>query len=193
MKKNIVFIVCICLLLSGCMSKEQKEKIKNFWLQQYFNVVLKLASKNAGAWPPGTPFVPMQKAAVPASASQPRTARKPAPQMLEVTLEEETFPGKASYAERVRIKQAWAATQLNNQNTLRDIQTAFGNEVKDKAFYITFNTERKLKQEAATAPNYKAYLAQQKKLLAQQDEAIQQLMEQNKNNLKRVRKMPGTL
>ena len=202
MKKTILCIIGVYLVLAGCTSKEQDEKIQLFWQQQYTNASRKLMAKNPAFWQKLLPVSPAKSGEIYTSTFPRRTAATPqkrtaasrpknTPQILDISMEGEAFPGKASYAERVRIKQDWANVQENNQNTLRDLQTAFGNEVKDKAFYITLETERKLKQEAMTVPNYKTYVTKQKNILAEQDTALKKLMEQNKASLRRVRKMPG--
>lgn len=200
MKKTILCIIGVCLVLAGCTSKEQDEKIQRFWQQQYNNVARKWVAKNPTFWQKFLPASVTESGGTytstfprrPAATSQKRAATpRHTPQVLDISMEGEAFPGKASYAERVRIKQEWTSIQENNQNALRDLQTTFGNDVKDKAFYITFETERKLKQEAMTVPNYKTYLTKQKRILAEQEEALKKLMEQNKGSLRRVRKTSG--
>lgn len=203
MKKIILCIVTAGVVLAGCTSKEQDKKIQAFWQQQGTNAARKWVAKNPALW---GKILPDSLTAKPAPVTytstfprnpvaatpqrRPAAPRKPAPevQVLDISMDEEAFPGKAPYDERVRIKQAWSNTQVNNQNALRDIQTAFGSEVREKAFYITVETERKLKQEATTVANYKTYLARQTEILAEQDEAIKKLMEQNKGSLRSVRK-----
>lgn len=195
MKKTILFLCAACLFSGACTSKEQDEKIKSFWMGQFIQAMVKYAPKQPG----GKIVPPIQlhkpnahPAAAPTQAVTAKPAPKPAPvQVLDVTMDDDALPGKAPYAERVQMKRAWTLFQLSNQNTLRDIQNTFGDQVKDKAFYITINTEKKLKQAAATAANYRVYAAKQKQLLAEQDQALQQLMMQNKASIKRIKKMPG--
>ena len=200
MKKTIFFIMSAAVLLAGCTSKEQDKKIHTFWQQQYTQAARKLLASNPTFWQkflpasltkPETTYTSSFPRRTVAATPQKRTGtprRENVPQVLDISMEGEAFPGKAPHAERVRIKQEWASIQENNQNTLRDLQTAFGDEVKNKAFYITFETERKLKQQAMVVPNYKTYLTKQKEIIAEQEEALKKLMEQNKGSLRRVRK-----
>ena len=193
MKKTILLTVVAGLLLAGCTSKEQDEKIRAFWFNQYLRVVLKSVAKNPVTLTKSFPLARKgRKPVVNSPRNKPplqpaRTPDEPTPQVLEVILDEEAFPGIAPYDERVHIKQAWTELQVNNQNTLQDIQSAFGDTVKAKAFDITLSTELQLKQEASTAPDYQTYLARQNEIIAAQDESLKQLMEQNKGSLRRVR------
>lgn len=186
MKKTILTISAVSLLLAGCLSKEQNQRIKSFWFGQYMSVMTKLLSSAAskGMMMPGTPLVtPTDMPAATAVQSV-----SPAPEILDVTLEAETLPGPASYEDRVRMKQDITALQENNQIVLQDLQTTFGSNVKEKAFYIMLDTEAKLKQQASQAPDYNTYSTYQQKLLAEQENALNRLMQQNKTKLRRIKK-----
>lgn len=209
MKKTYFFMLCAGLVLAGCTSKEQDEKIKAFWGQQVVGVMMKTpgssptmlqkalplsVTQSAAAHPQNTPAQaqnPVENTAVTPGATSPKTAPKtqrPPVQVLDVTVEEDVLPGKASYADRVRMTRALENVQDNNQETLKDLQATFGDNVKTSAFYITLTTERKLKKAAAVALNYKDYAARQKQILAEQDQSIQQLMQQNTGSLRRIKK-----
>ncbi len=195
---------CVCILLSGCTSKEQDQKIRAFWFQQFWGVVQKKGSlKNS----PAT-MLPMSFAASAAarptvpthteSSAVPVVTHAPAPvaprvttpavsrpaTILDVTMDDEALPGKAPLEDRVRMKRDWTALQVNNQVTLKDLQVAFGDKVKDKAFYMMLSTEQKLKQVAYLAPDYTTYQNRQQQLLQEQSKAISQLMEQNKASIR---------
>ena len=202
MKKITLLIIGASVLAAGCTSKEQDEKIKAFWFGQYFNLMMKTATKNPKAAQAAVslPLPLMQSAARPtakplppapeptaAPAQRPAAPKAPAAQILDVTMDDDALPGKAPYDDRVHMKQDWTALQVNNQTTLKDLQTTFGDDVKDRAFYIMLNTEQKLKQAAYTAPNYATYAGRQQQLLAEQDKSIEQLMLQNKGNIRRLK------
>lgn len=201
MKKLLLISLTASVLLAGCTSKEQDQKIKAFWFAQIMTVMTKFAQQGRGPLPPVAatlqtkPSAPKPAPGVAQPAAQPAerstTPRPPAVQVLDVTMVDDALPGKAPHAQRVKMKQAWTTVQENNQATLKDLQTTFGENVKNKAFYITIETEKKLKQAAANANTYAAYMAQQKTLLAEQEKAIQQLMLQNKSSIKRIKKLPG--
>ncbi len=203
--KKTIFILCVCLLLSGCLSKEQFEKINLFWSQQILNVLLERASKNpeqlreflnsplytkvmAGKAMPISTKSPVQAVSDEAQPQDGTGLRRPVPQVLDVTMDEKAFPGKAPYLERVLMKQDWDAVQENNQKTLQDLQTAFGNRVKEKAFYVMLQTEQQLKEAATAAETYKDYAAKQKTLLAAQETALKTLMTKNKSSIRRIKK-----
>ena len=202
MKKTTLFIICICVLLAGCLSKEKDEQVKTFWRQQFYNLQLKLhqqAIRQTGRTPAQPPFTQSANAFTPRTdtplptaneqpASETPVAPRPVKQVIDVTPDEEALPGKATYEERVRMKQAFITVQDNNQTLLLDLQKTFGNNVKEKAFYLTLETEGKLKQVAANADSYETYAAEQQKLLAQQEKDISQLMLRNKASLKRLKR-----
>ena len=209
MKKITSFIFCTVLLSAGCTSPEQDQKIQSFWMEQYVNVMTKIATRSANGANETDPQMaqlvamlqaslnaknveqtPVEEvqteevkpAAAPSSTAAP--AKKKLPQILEVTMDENAFPGKAPLEERILIKQAWNEVQEDNHEILLDIQKTFGEEVKSKAFLITTRTEQDLKKEATEATSFKAYSARQKQIVDKQKTALQQLMRQNKNNIK---------
>ena len=195
MKKTILFIACTCFLLAGCLSKEQKEKINAFWKMQIINVMIKITSKTMPAMPmqPNNGQTPVGYPNSSADPVMPATnsatlPQRQAPQVMDVMMDDTALPGKAPHEDRVRMKQALLAVQENNQTLLQDLRKTFGNNVKEKAFYITLETEKQLKQAAAEAATYNDYMAKQQQLLAQQEKNISKLMQQNKASLKRLKK-----
>lgn len=198
MKKTSLFIfLSVCVLFAGCTSKEQDEKIKAFWFGQLFDVMTKASSfKQPAAMPLPVSFA-KSAAARPSVSAHPQTAKpvnqpvKPAdpvpPSIMDVTMDDAALPGKAAYNDRVRMKQDWTALQLNNQAALKDLQATFGDNVKDKAFYIMLSTEQKLKQAAYMATDYNAYNVRQQNLLQEQNKALAQLMEQNKASIRHLK------
>lgn len=145
-------------------------------------------AENAQTGPSTKNSVQQPAAAPKTQTAQPARKAKPAPQIMDVTLDNESLPGKASAQDRAKMKKALEEVQLSNQSTLNDIATAFGEEVKYQAFLLTAETERKLKQAAAKSANYAAYSATQKRLLQAQNKALNQLMQQNAHNLKNLRR-----
>lgn len=132
-----------------------------------------------------TPALPAQNAS---TAAAPVRRTTPAPQIMDVTMDTDELPGKAPQAERAKMKRAFDAVQVNNQAALVSIERTFNTAVKHKAFLITTQTEKDLKATAAKSANFQAYLSEQKRLLALQDQKLMQLMKQNAANLKRTRR-----
>ncbi|MBO5011336.1 MAG: hypothetical protein J6C49_02645 [Elusimicrobiaceae bacterium] len=186
MKKQHFFIfIAAALIAAGCTSPEQDQQIRLFWMQQYSNVMMKSLSK----LPSSARQLPaVQDLQFREHRPAPRPAAQPQPQVIDVTIETDALPGKAPHAERIRMKRAWDAVQISNQKTLDDINAAFGGQVKSKAFIITTNTEKQLKQAAKDAANFAAYFAQQKELLTKQEQALNALMTQNRGSIKKLKK-----
>ncbi len=210
MKKFILFPLA-ALLLCACTTKEQAQQIRLFWLQQYANLMSAQLQKKLQTVQNNPQLaemlkqmqtqirsLPQQAAAVnsnKATASAQSEAAQPvsrrtynAPQIMEVTLDTDALPGKAPHEDRVRMKRALEAVQISNQNTLNDIAATFGDKVKYQAFLLTADTERKLKQTASTSANFNAYLAAQKKLIQTQNWKLNQLMQQNADSIKNIRR-----
>ncbi len=198
MKKFILFPLA-ALLLCACTTEEQSQQIRLFWLKQYAAVMTqKLANMQPQANGQSlqalltefqkSPSVTQSSAAqnTPAAAAQQR--QKPAPQIMEVTLDTEALPGRAPKEERVKMKHALEAVQLSNQTTLTDIAATFGDNVKYQAFLLTAETERQLKQAAAQSADFNAYLTAQQKLLVEQDKKLNQLMQKNAGSIKKIRR-----
>ncbi len=188
MKKQHFFIfIAAALFAAGCTSPEQDQQIRLFWMQQYSNLMMKTMGRKA----PAVPLMPAERSATRQTfAQQPPQTRKPAapqPQLMDVTLETDALPGKAPLADRKRMKRAWDAVQLSNQKTLEDIHSTFGEQVKNKAFVLTAQTEKQLKKEAREAATFAAYFARQRDLLTKQEQALTQLMTQNRHNIKKLK------
>ena len=213
MNKYTLLPLIAAALVAGCTTKEQDEQIKTFWMMQSLEVMKKVAtpanmeklsklavkSANFGAMGAmGTshmdlpenfdepePALPAQPAS---QATAPVRRAAPAPQFMDVTIDTDELPGRAPQAERAKMKRAFDAVQINNQAALSAIENSFNASVKHKAFLITTQTEKDLKAAAAKSANFQAYFAEQKRLLALQDQKLTQLMKQNTANLKRVRR-----
>lgn len=186
MKTQHFFIfIAAALIAAGCTSPEQDQQIRLFWMQQYTNFMMKSLSKLPSS---ARQLPPMQDLHPREIRPAPRPAAQPQPQVIDVTIETDALPGKATHAERIRMKRAWDAVQISNQKTLDDINAAFGAQVKSKAFIITTNTEKQLKQAAKNAANFAAYFTQQKELLAKQEQALNALMTQNRGSIKKLKK-----
>lgn len=198
MKKQIFFLLLAISLFAGCTTKEQEQQIRLFWLQQYTNLMMKKLENMKQTLPSDfqlknltsswSQSLPSQH--VPAAAQTPRptgqTAAPARPQIMEVTLDTDTLPGKASAADRTRMKRALEAVQISNQSTLSDIAVTFGDNVKYKAFLITADTERKLKETAKKSANFSAYFTEQQKLLKEQDRKINDLLLKNTGSIKNL-------
>ena len=210
MKKQLLFLLAAALLAGGCTTKEQDMQIRLFWLNQLANLSTKTTDRDfrqlqqqlqALSLQEQAPLSQLKKANGPAqqpgdnadtpSAEALGTATRkaiPQPQIMDVTLEDDVLPGKAPYADRVKMQQALNAFRQNNQNTLADIGNAFNEQVKSKAFYITAQTEKSMKQTAQTSANFETFSTALQKAAAQQNKQLRQLMTQNKNQLKKLRR-----
>lgn len=195
-KKHFLFI-CAAVLLAGCTSPEQDQQIRMFWMQQYSNVMSKMFSRSGNtALRPArrrTPPMPTAPHLNTTNNTSSRRAAPQTPQLIDVTIETDALPGKAPLADRKRMKRAWDAVQLSNQKTLEDIHSAFGEQVKLKAFVLTANTEKQLKKEALEAADFAAYFARQRDLLAKQEQALTQLMTQNRHSIKQLKQTNSSL
>lgn len=214
MNKYTLLPLIAAALVAGCTTKEQDEQIKTFWMMQSLEVMNKVAtpanmeklskvavkSANFGAlggtkavppmdWPENfegpAPAIPAQNA--PKTVAPVRRAAA-SPQFMDVTIDTDELPGKAPQAERAKMKRAFGAVQIRNQAALSSIESSFNASVQHKAFLITTQTEKDLKAAAAKSANFQAYFAEQKRLLALQDQKLTQLMKQNTANLKRARR-----
>lgn len=191
MKKTLFCIfIAAAIMAAGCTSPEQDQKIRLFWMQQYSNLMLKSLGKMTRATRSLPPAV---RQPVRERQTTSRTAEQALPSLMDVTIETDALPGKAPHTERVRMKRAWDAVQIANQKTLDDINTTFGEQVKAKAFLITANTEKQLKQAAQNATDFNAYFTQQKELLTKQNQAITALMTQNRHSIKKLKKTNTSL
>ena len=200
MKRGTLFVLAT-VLLAGCLSKEQSQQIHLFWLQQYSNLMMKKMStamekmaKDPNFEEFAKKFNMQQLPAAPhpsvntQPAAQPPVQKPARPQIMEVTLDSDALPGKASHADRVRMKRSLEAVQISNQATLSDIAATFGENVKYRAFLLTAQTEKNLKQIAAQSANFSAYFAAQQKLLKEQDKQLNELMQQNAGSIKKLRR-----
>ena len=137
MKRGTLFVLAT-ILLAGCLSKEQSQQIHLFWLQQYSNLMMKKMSTAMEKMAKDPNFEEFAKkfnmqqlpaAPQPSGNTQPAAqppVQKPArPQIMEVTLDSDALPGKASHADRVRMKRSLEAVQISNQATLSDIAATF--------------------------------------------------------------------
>ncbi len=198
MKKSILLPFAIVLLLAACTSKEQESQIRLFWLQQYANFMTKQLSQKQKALQQDPRFKnwtetfknTQSQAAAPGQTvpqNNPAAAKPARPQIMEVTMDTDALPGKASHADRVRMKRALEAVQLSNQKTLSDVAITFGENVKYQAFLLTAQTERQLKKIAAESADFSAYFASQQKLLQEQDRKINELLRNNASSIKKIR------
>ncbi len=113
----------------------------------------------------------------------------PAKQYMEITMEDPSgvVRGKAPLKDRHAMQQAIEKVQKDNEKTLQDIGQMFGNATQAQAFAITSATEKALRQKAAASTSLQAYLAAQKQLLAQQEQNLNKLMQENAHFLRDIR------
>ena len=137
--------------------------------------------------PPAVPAVS------PAQAKpQPRVRRTRSSQFMEITIEEEPAQitkknTKISAKDRVYIQRALENAQLANQKTLRDIGQVFGPETQAQAFAIVARAEKILRTTASTSQSAEKYLDTQEKVLRQQNQMLNNLMQSNAKNLRSIR------
>ena len=94
---------------------------------------------------------------------------------------------KASASDNKAIQAALAEVVKNNQSTLSDMGSLFGENAKAEAYAIMAHTEKQLRNKAATSPNYKTYLATQKALLQTQEKELNQLMRKHAKDLRSIK------
>ena len=135
----------------------------------------------------------VQKAlTAPAQTQQRATKRKQqSNQYMEIIMEDAPKTPKkntrASARDSRAIQLALASVEKNNQATLADMGSFFGEDTKAQAYAIISRTERLLRKKASSSPDYKTYLATQKSLLQIQEKELNELMRQNAKNLRSVR------
>ena len=112
----------------------------------------------------------------------------PAKQYMEITMEDDGLvKGKAPLKDRQAMQRAIEKVQKDNEKTLQDIGQMFGNATQAQAFAITSSTEKTLRQKASTSVSLQAYLTAQKQLLAQQEQNLNKLMQENARFLRDIR------
>lgn len=139
--------------------------------------------------------VALQKAfAAPVQTAQVRRVKRPETsyQFMEITMEDEPakvakINKKVSAKERVYIQRALESARLSNQKTLRDIGQIFGPETQAQAFAIVAKSEKVLQTTALNSESAQKYLDTQTKVLRQQEQMLNKLMQNNARNLRAIR------
>ncbi len=113
----------------------------------------------------------------------------PAGTYMEITMEEPAGPvkGKAPLKDRQAMQRAIEKVQQDNENALSDIGQMFGNATQAQAAAIMSKTEKALRQKANASASLQAYLAAQKQLLAQQEQNLNKLMQENARFIRDIR------
>ena len=131
-----------------------------------------------------------------AAAAQPKQRpvqkrKQQSNQFMEIIMEDTPKTPKkntrASARDSRAIQLALASVEKNNQATLADMGSIFGEDTKAQAYAIISRTERLLRNKAAVSPDYKTYLTTQKSLLQIQEKELSELMRQNAKRLRSVR------
>lgn len=117
------------------------------------------------------------------------TPAEAAKQYMEITMEEPAGPvrGKAPLKDRQAMQRAIEKVQQDNEKILQDIGQMFGNSTQTKAFAITSNTEKTLRQKASASSSLQSYLTAQKQILAQQERSLNKLMQENAHLLRNIK------
>ncbi len=105
-------------------------------------------------------------------------------QYIEITMEDGAdsflkFNVKVSAEDRVKMQQAFETTQQENQKAISDIGRMFGTSTQARAFEIVSNNEQKLRKTVALSRTLEAYLTAQKRIQAEQEQQLAQLMQQS--------------
>ena len=137
----------------------------------------------------------VQKALATAAQTKQLAAQKkrkqPSNQYMEIIMEDSAKTPKkntrASAKDTQAIQNALATVVKNNQATLNDMGSIFGEDTKAQAYAIISRTESLLRKKALSSPDYKTYLATQKSLLQTQEKELNALMRQNANRLSSIR------
>lgn len=124
----------------------------------------------------------------------PEPVKRPAApsQFIEITIEEDVPPvsksnTKASNKDKVIIQRALESARSANQKTLKDIGKMFGAETQAEAYGIVSKTEKLLQNTAQTSESAQKYLAVQEKILQQQEQMLNKLMQSHARNLRAIR------
>lgn len=131
----------------------------------------------------------IEKAATaPDLVAQPKTVKKSQPnQFMQITMEDDdqSIANKASPKENRAIQAALSKVRQENQSTLQDIEQFFDKNTYAEAFSLISKNEEELAHIAGVSPSYTVYLANQKRILTEQEARISLLLKQNANKVKR--------
>ena len=119
--------------------------------------------------------------------------QRPKPvQFMEITLEEDTPPvskinTKAPDKDKAIIQRALENARAANQKTLKDIGKIFGSDTQAEAYGIVSKTEKLLQNTAQTSESAQKYLTVQEKILQQQEQMLNKVMQSHAKNLRAIR------
>lgn len=110
-------------------------------------------------------------------------------QFMEITLEDPSgvIKGKAPLKDRQAMQRAIDKVLQDNQNAVQDIGQMFGASIQAEAFAITTKTEKALRNQAAASASLQEYLQAQRRLLSQQEQSLNQLMQANVQFIRNIR------
>lgn len=155
--------------------------------------ILFIGNQHFQGYPFGDTDTAMQKA-LSGEQNKPQSVQKrkqQSNQYMEIIMEDapktRKTTSRASSSDSRAIQLALANVEKNNQATLADMGSFFGEDTKAQAYAIISRTERLLRKKASSSPDYKTYLATQKSLLQIQEKELNELMRQNAKNLRSVR------
>lgn len=205
--KKYFFCLILPLLMAGCANEEQQEEVLSFWKAKLGAFLPKPPLEQPTVVPelPAEPEVVKEETpsevpptATPESAPKQQLVQKPAKrqvvshQYMEIVMEEE--PAKiakkntrVSAKDRAFIQRALEKARQSNQSTLRDIGQIFGPETQAQAFAIVARSENVLQTSAQTVGSAQKYLDLQDKVMRQQEQLLNKLMQSNARNLRAVR------
>ena len=204
--KKYFFCLILPLLMAGCANEGQQEEVLSFWKAKLGAFLPKPPLEQPTVVPelPAEPEVVKEETpsevpptATPENAPK-QLAQKSAKrqvvshQYMEIVMEEE--PAKiakkntrVSAKDRAFIQRALERARQSNQSTLRDIGQIFGPETQAQAFAIVARSENVLQTSAQTVGSAQKYLDLQDKVMRQQEQLLNKLMQSNARNLRAVR------
>ena len=202
--KKYLFLLLLSGMIAGCGDAEQKEEVLAFWKAQLVQILPKSPTAPEQVNPPEPVQEPLEtppnqpkeeaQANVPVKKSPVSQAKRPrvSYQYMEITMEED--PAKiakkntrASAKDRIFIQRALEHARQANQSALRDIGQIFGPETQAQAFAIVAQSENILQTSAQTAESAQKYITIQRKVLQQQEQLLNKLMQSNARKLRAVR------
>ena len=137
----------------------------------------------------GYPLTGADEAAQKAIAKYgPKTTVKTQKQFMQITMDDtHSVKGKAPQKDRQAMQKAIEKVQQDNQKTTQDIGEMFGGDTQSAAFAITAKTEQILWRKANASASLNEYLAAQKQVLAQQEQSLNKLMQENARFIRDIR------
>lgn len=209
--KKYLFLLLAVGTAAACTTQEQDAQIQLFWAQQLMQLMPQTSTQamvpplpnmqaqftsQVETESPATPAVQpttdsqsLQAKAVNKTTTARTPNRRSQSQFMEITMEDSSrvnkFKSNAPFKERQAMQRAIENVKQSNQQTLQDIGTMFDGDTQAQAFAIVSKSEKILLRAANVSMSYPTYLNAQRKILQEQEQQLNQLMQQNAYKLNR--------